>query len=254
MIPAPVGFQCPECVAGAQRQQPQVRTVFGGQAVDKPMVTYVLIGVTAAAFVLQLLLGINLVAGNFGMWPVGVAVYGEWYRLLTAVFLHGGWMHILFNMYVLYALGPTLERVLGHVRYLALYLLAGLGGSVASYMFSDIMTPSVGASGAIFGLMGALVVAGRRLRYDITQVLVLIGVNIVIGFIAPGVDWRAHLGGLVTGAAVAAIFAHAPRRARAMWQWSGVLLVLVVLVALTVWRTDQIMAAISVSLAPGMSA
>ena len=109
-------------------------------------------------------------------------------------------------MYVLYVLGPPLERLLGHGRFLALFLIAGLGGAVASFSFSSINTVSVGASGAIFGLMGALVVAGRHLRADITQVLVLIGINVVIGFIAPGIDWRAHLGGLLTGAAVAFVF------------------------------------------------
>jgi membrane associated rhomboid family serine protease len=111
---------------------------------------------------------------------------------------------------------------------------------VASYVFSDLRTVSVGASGAIFGLMGALVVAGRRLKYDITQVLVLLGINVVIGFLAPGVDWRAHLGGLVTGAAVAAIMVFAPARHRTVVQVGGVLAILVVMAALTMWRTAQI--------------
>jgi membrane associated rhomboid family serine protease len=107
-------------------------------------------------------------------------------------------------------------------------------------MFSDIRTVSVGASGAIFGLMGALVVAGRRLRYDVTQVLVLLGINMVIGFISPGVDWRAHLGGLVTGAAVAAIMVFPARRYRMAVQVTGIIAVLVVLAGLTMWRTAQI--------------
>jgi len=125
-------------------------------------------------------------------------------------------------MYVLFALGPVLERVLGHGRYLTLYLIAALGGGVASFWFSSVNAVSVGASGAIFGLMGALVVAGRRLRYDIRQVLILLAINLVIGFIAPGVDWRAHLGGLVTGAAVAAVFVLAPRAHRLTWQLLGI--------------------------------
>ena len=174
------------------------------------------------------------------MWPVGIAVGGEWWRLVTAAFLHGSFLHIAFNMYVLFALGPTLERILGHGRYLTLYVLAALGGGVASYVFSDIRTVSVGASGAIFGLMGALVVAGRRLRYDITQVLVLLGINVVIGFFSPGVDWRAHLGGLVTGAVVAAIMVFPARRHRTAVQVSGLLAVVFVLAALAAWRTTQI--------------
>lgn len=242
MIPAPVGFQCPECVNGAARQMRQPTTIAGAQVIAKPLVTYTLIGITAAAFVLQMLIGIDQVAGSYGMWPVAVAVNGEWYRLITAAFLHGSILHIAFNMYVLFALGPTLERILGHVRYLVLYLAAALGGSIASYAFSDMRTLSVGASGAIFGLMGALVVAGRRLRYDITQVLILIGVNVVIGFLASGVDWRAHLGGLAVGAAVAAIFVHAPARNRIVWQVGGVVAVLGALVAVTMWRTGEITA------------
>lgn len=240
MVPAPVGFQCPECVSSAAARQREPRTVFGGSVVGRPTVTYALIGLTVAAFVLQLLVGVDTSAGSYGMWPVGIALGGEWFRLLSSAFLHGSFLHIAFNMYVLYALGPTLERVLGHGRYLALYLLAALGGSVASYAFSDVRTVSVGASGAIFGLMGALVVAGRRLRYDITQVLVLIGVNVAIGFLAPGVDWRAHLGGLVTGAVVAAVFVHAPARGRTAWQAAGVVAVVVALMMVAMWRTTQI--------------
>ena len=156
------------------------------------------------------------------------------------MFLHGSFLHIAFNMYVLFALGPTLERILGHVRFTALYLLSAVGGAVASYFFSDITTVSVGASGAIFGLMGALVVAGRRLRYDVTQVLVLLGINVVIGFLAPGIDWRAHLGGLVTGAVVAAILVHAPRKSRTFIQVAGLSGVLLILVAVAMLRTSQI--------------
>jgi membrane associated rhomboid family serine protease len=102
-------------------------------------------------------------------------------------------------------------------------------------------TVSVGASGAIFGLMGALIVAGRRLNYDIKQVIILLGINVVIGFLAPGVDWRAHLGGLVTGAAVAAVFVLVPRRNRVLWQTLGILGILGALMCVTIWRTVQIM-------------
>lgn len=240
MIPAPVGFQCPECVGAAQKQRRSARTAFGGGVIASPSVTYSLIAINVFLFVLELLVGVGQVTEAYGMWPVGIALDGQWYRLLSAAFLHGSILHVLFNMYVLFALGPTLERVLGHARFLLLYILAALGGSVASYAFSDLRTLSVGASGAIFGLMGALVVAGRRLRYDITQVLVLLGINVVIGFLAPGVDWRAHLGGLVTGAAVAAVMAHAPARFRSLWQAAGVGLIIVVLVVAAVWRTQQI--------------
>jgi len=147
---------------------------------------------------------------------------------------------IAFNMYVLFFLGPTLERILRHTRFIVLYLLSAIGGSVASYWFSDLQTVSVGASGAIFGLMGALIVAGRRLRYDIKQVLFLLAVNVAIGFFSPGVDWRAHFGGLVVGAAVAAVMVFPPKRIRMQVQITGVVGLILILVALTMLRTNQI--------------
>lgn len=239
-IPAPVGFQCPECVHAAAATQRSATTVAGGRPIQAPVVTYALIAVNVVAFGLSWLGGLDKAAVEYGMWPAGIAINGEWWRLLTAAFLHGSLLHIAFNMYVLFALGPTLERVLGHVRYVVLYLVAALGGAVASYAFSDVRTVSVGASGAIFGLMGALVVAGRRLRYDVTQVLVLLGINVVIGFISPGIDWRAHLGGLVTGAAVAAVMVLPERAHRVLWQVLGVSGILLVLAVITAWRTQQI--------------
>lgn len=133
------------------------------------------------------------------MWPAGIA-QGEWYRLLSSTFLHGGIMHIAFNMYALWMLGPQLEALLGHRRFAGLYLLSALGGSVASYWFSPINTLSVGASGAIFGLMTATFVMGRELQADVSQVAAFLGINVVIGFLSPGIDWRAHLGGAVIGA------------------------------------------------------
>ncbi len=238
MIQAPVGYRCPDCMRAEQPVEPT--TVAGATTIAKPYVTYTLIVINLLVFAYQYSVGINAVAERWGMWPVGIVTGDQWYRLLTSAFLHGSFLHIAFNMYVLFALGPTLERILGHVRFTALYLLSALGGAVASYFFSDITTVSVGASGAIFGLMGALVVAGRRLRYDVTQVLVLLGINVVIGFLAPGIDWRAHLGGLVTGAVVAAILVHAPRKSRTFIQVAGLSGVLLILVAVAMLRTSQI--------------
>ena len=243
MRSAAVGFQCPDCVGEAARTVRQPSTVSGGGLITKPYVTWTLIGLTVAIFMWQFAAGVGAVAEDYGMWPFGIVLYGEWWRLLTAAFLHGSWLHIAFNMYVLFVLGPTLERVLGHLRFIVLYIVAALGGSVASYVFSDPRTVSVGASGAIFGLMGALIVAGRRMRWDITQVLILLGINVVIGFLSPEVDWRAHFGGLVVGALVAGIFVWTPaplRPVRVLWQVLGVLAILGILVAVTLWRTGQL--------------
>lgn len=240
MIDASVGFQCPECVAEGRATVRTPLTPMGGQPVRKATVTQVLIGINLVVFVLELVAGLDAVVGNWGMSPVAVSVGGEWWRLLTAAFLHGGFLHIAFNMYVLWVIGPQLETLFGHVRYLVLYLLAALGGSVASYAFGPVNSISVGASGAIFGLMAALIVAGRSMRADVTQIVILLAINIVIGFIAPGVDWRAHLGGAVTGAVVAAVMAYAPRQSRVLWQTLGCLAVAGVLVVSLMVRTASI--------------
>jgi len=236
MTSASVGFQCPECVAEGAAAVPATRTRFGGVAISRPYVTLTLIGINVVVFGAEFLAGVDTVASNWGMWPVGVALDNEYYRLFTATFLHENLLHIGFNMLVLWMLGPQLEALLGHVRFTVLYLVAGLGGSVASFWFSSPSVVGIGASGAIFGLMGAYVVVGRALRADISQVLGLIAINVVIGFVGGGIDWRAHLGGLVTGALVAAIFAYAPTTQRVLWQVVGVVVVVVALGVLITMR------------------
>ena len=239
---ASVGFHCPECVAAANARQRSVTTALGGRVPSKPSVTYALIAINAGIYLLGFVLpGTNTssMAVEFGMIPGAIAL-GEWWRLITSTFLHGGLLHVLFNMYVLYLLGPALERLLGHGRYLLMYLLAAFGGSVASYLFSPINVASVGASGAIFGLMGAILVVGRRFRHDVSQVALLLAINVVIGFVVPGIDWRAHFGGALTGAAAAAVLAYAPRTNRLLWQSLGLLAIFGVLIGLTMLRTAAI--------------
>lgn len=238
MISASVGFQCPSCVGNAKVSA--VHTPVGAPVISKPYVTFALIAINVAVFLLQLSVGINESASKWGMWPIGIAANGDYWTLMSSAFMHGSFLHIAFNMYVLWIMGPTLERVLGHSRFIALYLLAAFGGAVASYAFSDFRSVSVGASGAIFGLMGAFVVAGRRLRYDVTQVLVLLGINLVFGFLQPGIDWRAHIGGLVVGALVAAIFVFAPRRNQVLIQTLGCLGLLLILVVTALARTSAL--------------
>jgi membrane associated rhomboid family serine protease len=158
MINAPVGFQCPDCVSAARVAMPKNR--FGGSFNTVPTVTRYILITCVSIFLLSLLLGgTRSFAISFGMIPSAIA-QGEWWRLLTSTLLHGSILHLLFNMYALYWLGPQLERILGHSRFAALYVLSALGGSVASYWFSDLLTVSVGASGAIFGLITATIVLG----------------------------------------------------------------------------------------------
>lgn len=240
MIVAPVGFQCPDCVANAEESTRGPLSPMGTAVIRDAYVTKVLIGICGLVFVAEYLIGLDVVVREWGMSPGAVSLHGEWWRLMTAAFLHGGLLHILFNMYVLWVIGAALESLFGHVRYAILYLVSALGGSVASYAFGPFGLLSVGASGAIFGLMAALIVAGHHLRRDVTQVVFLLAINVVIGFLAPGIDWRAHLGGAVTGAVVAAVMAYAPRQSRKLWQTLGVLAWLGILVTVLTLRTGQI--------------
>ena len=239
MISAPVGFQCPECVAGAQVSLPKTR--FGGSFNTVPKVTRAILVTCIIIFVLSLLLGSFALA--FGMIPIAIA-QGEWWRLLTSTLLHGSILHLLFNMYALYWLGPQLERSLGHVRFAALYILSALGGSVASYWFSDLRTVSVGASGAIFGLITATIVIGREMRTDVSQLIVLLGLNVVIGFLQSGIDWRAHFGGAITGAAIAFIYTKGNRLNRDRIHRAGLAGIFVFLVLATLARNAQVSALI----------
>ncbi len=156
--------------------------------------------------------------------------------MFTAAFLHSPnfLLHIAFNMYALWILGQSLEPALGRTRFLVLYLLSALGGSVGVLLLSNPFQSVVGASGAVFGLFGALFVIQRKRGGDVRQLLILIVVNGVLGFVVPGIAWQAHLGGLLTGAAVAAVLAYVPRgRRRPVPQWSGLGAVGVVLTLLT---------------------
>ncbi|GIH75243.1 rhomboid family intramembrane serine protease [Planobispora longispora] len=236
MRDASVGFQCPECVAEGNKSVRQARSVFGGGAVAAPRVTWALLIVNVLAYFVETI-ATQQVVSRFAMEAGFVAYRHEWWRLITGAFLHsplssGGFAltHILFNMWALYAIGPELERRLGSARFLALYLLSALGGSVAVYLLSA--APVVGASGAIYGLFGALFVVGRRLGYDVRGVIWLIGLNVVITFTIPGISWQGHLGGLVIGAVVSAILVYAPARNRNAVQWAGCAAVLLVLIAM----------------------
>ena len=241
MIPASVGFQCPECVAEGRKTTRVARTVYGGKVrpgVAPGLVTRVLIGVNVAVFVATAASGANALTGNtgsstiynrFALIPIDVA-HGQWYRLITAAFLHYGLLHIGFNMFALWITGPQLEAVLGRLRFAALYLLAGIGGSILSVALGPFNEQAAGASGAIFGLFAALYIVARHLNLQAGGIAATIVFNLVFTFSVSGIDWRGHVGGLVTGAAIAAIYAYAPKgAARDRIQAAGVIGVAAVL-------------------------
>jgi membrane associated rhomboid family serine protease len=242
MTQAPVGQQCPDCVNEGKRTVRQTRTVLGGRAISRPTVTYTLLIMNVIVFVITYVTGHNAAIDKFGMQPIEIAVNHQYYRLFTSVFMHENIAHIGFNMLVLWIIGQQLEALLGHSRFIVLYLISGFAGAVASFWFSPIGIVGIGASGAIFGLMGGLLVAGRRLRYDVTQVAVLIGINLVIGFVLAGTDWRAHLGGLAGGLAVGAVFAHGPKKYRLAFEIASCVVIVAILVGLTLLRSSHIAA------------
>ena len=239
MRDAAVGHQCAECVsAGAKSvRQPKVRS--GGRwGSTTPVVTYVLIAINVLAFIVQT--ASSRVEAEFVMWSPAVA-NGELYRLLTSAFLHSGITHILFNMFALFVVGPPLEIWLGRMRFGALYLLSALGGSVLVYLFSPLNAPTLGASGAVFGLFAASFVVGRKVNVDIRWVVIMIVINLVITFTVPSISWQGHLGGLVTGGIVAFAYAYAPAKNRNQVQAGATLAVIALFVALVWWRTSYLL-------------
>ena len=254
MIPAAVGFQCPECV---RQGRVRTRTVFGGRVTANPSAaTYALIGLNCLAFLGE----ISSTSFVTRFWQVGGATQlingvphrvgvanGEYYRLLTSMFLHeppsaGGafFLHILFNMWCLFVVGPPLEALLGRVRFVALYLLTGLAGSVLAYVLTVPNVPELGASGAIFGLFGALLIVGRRLRLNIQPIALTIGLNLVLTFSLPNIGWQAHIGGLIAGMGLGAAWAYAPRANRTAIQIGSSVALAVLLVVMTILRTHNL--------------
>lgn len=255
--PAAVGFQCPEC---AGQPQQVVRARRGGSPFTRAPVTTALIALNLAVWAAIVTTGqqrsalVNLLALQpkgvctvrgldyvqvtpaecglaGGTYFAGVAE-GAFWQLLTSAFTHVSLVHIAFNMVALWFLGPQLERFLGARTYLALYLLSALAGSVAVFWLADPHSSTLGASGAVFGLMGALLVAAWRTGGDVTTLLVWLGANVAITFAAgEGISWQGHLGGLVGGLAVAAVLL-LPPKGRGPAAWVGLAAVTVALVTL----------------------
>ncbi|MGW7206460.1 rhomboid family intramembrane serine protease [Streptomyces sp. NPDC054837] len=254
MVSASVGFQCPDCVRGGSGtgHSPDAampRTIAGGTiAADPRLVTKILLGINLAVFIA--VRASNSLLGDLvliGAWPPapftateGVAE-GQWYRLVTSMFTHQEIWHIAFNMLSLWWLGGPLEAALGRARYLTLYLVSGLVGSVLAYLLESPTTATLGASGAIFGLFGATAVLMRRLNYDMRPIIALLVINMIFTFNpAFDISWQAHIGGLAGGVVIGYAMVHAPRERRALIQYGTCALVLALVVVLTLVRTAQL--------------
>jgi membrane associated rhomboid family serine protease len=256
MVSAAVGFQCHECVRAGSKGVRTPRTLTGGIArPDTGLVTMVIIGINVFVFLAvqgsdRLLERLLLTA--YSSDGHGVA-QGGWYRLISATFLHQQTFHILLNMIVLWMFGRPLEAQLGRLRYVATYLICGLGGSCASYLFNPPGTASLGASGAVFGLIGVLLVVERRFGAQTPSALVYLAILLLPGIVISNVDWRAHVGGLLVGCALGAIYAYAPRANRNYWH-AGLCLALTAALLVSVGvRTHRIQQQVAQRFAPGIS-
>jgi membrane associated rhomboid family serine protease len=209
-----------------------------GTRSQRPIVTYTLIALCLVVYGIQYLTG-DAVTNALIYAPVYTSI--EPWRMLTTVFIHASIFHVAINMYSLWVVGPALETMLGRIRYLVLFLIAGFGGSVAVLLLTNPLDGALGASGAIFGLFGAYFVIQRRLGGNATQMLIVIGLNLVIGFI-PGlnISWQGHVGGLVAGVAVAFVYLETRARRRRWLQITLIVVVVAVLVAISVVKAPTL--------------
>lgn len=238
MRQAAVGFQCPTCVSEGARSTRSGLTAYGGKRSANPALTsQVLIAVNVAVFLL-----VSATGGGNSPWLYRLALLpargtaiidgrpevfagvsdGAYWQLVTSAFTHLDLWHIGFNMVALWVLGPQLEAVLGRTRFLAVYFLSALSGSAMVYWLSGVQTPTIGASGALFGLMGALLVIAYKVRGDVSQLMLWIGLNFLITVVGRSfISWQGHLGGFLGGMLVAALFVYAPKASRSRWQLAG---------------------------------
>ncbi len=239
---------CPDCLRSAAVSARQPRAVFGGRAVSGAIVTWSLVAINVACYLAELIsqtvVNDGILVGRIGP-TIGVAD-GQWYRLITSAFLHEpglsgfGPAHIIFNMWALVVVGPSLERLLGRVRFLTVYLVSALAGSVLYYLLAPPTAQALGASGAIFGLFGAWFVVARRLRLDSRAIVFLIVINLVISFTLSGIAWQAHVGGLVAGGLLTAAYVYAPRSGREPIQLAATVAVVAALVIGVLIRDHQL--------------
>lgn len=265
MIPGAVGFQCPLCVQTGIRQTRQAELPYGGTRSRQPELTsWGLIGLNLAVWLLILATGSSAspllhqlalqvegmcvvdnlyvvsaeaaqCSGAGGQWWPGVAS-GGWWQILTSAFVHLQLMHLGFNMLALYFLGPQLERILGRARFLALYLISAITGSTLVMWLSEPHVTTLGASGAIFGMMAALLLLAWRLGGNYQQILIWIGINIAITIFGAGsISWQGHLGGFLGGLGVTAALVFLPKKHRRL-QWPLIALVTLVCVGAIVAR------------------
>ncbi len=229
-------MHCPECVREARATAPRTRPaiVTSLRSGNTPVVTYSIIALCLVVFIAQNVPGtVGTLVDIYGAYRPAYTELIPW-TMITSMFLHGSIPHFALNMFSLYIFGSILERSLGRLRFTALYFVSGFGGSVAVLLLAPGIAV-VGASGAIFGLLGAYFVIQRRLGGNNLQLIILIVLNLVIGFV-PGLNiaWQAHVGGLIAGAAVAFVYVRTSRTDQRRTQILGVVGIAAALVLTTI--------------------
>ncbi len=253
-----MGYQCIDCVSTAQQQHRAqaaayrkagygARTVAGARVPQRLVVVPLLIAVNVVVYALTAFQASDVMNNHNSpafadgvLWPEAVVVFDEWWRLLTSGFLHYGLIHLAMNMLALWVLGRDLEMLLGRVRFVALYVLSLFAGGVVVFAFGAEDTGTAGASGAIYGLMGAILVAVLRLRLNPTTAIGIIVLNVILSVSIPNISLLGHLGGLVAGAVVMVAMVYAPEKNRAAYQAGALAIVTVALIGLVVYRDTQL--------------
>ena len=273
MRDAAVGFQCPSCVVEGAKSTRTAKTPYGGKRTTNPGVLSIgLIATNVAVWLAVVVSGwqnsslpyrlallptgrcesvdepasfylgatserlCSVATNGDGRWVDGVSE-GAYWQLLTSGFAHIELWHIGFNMLALYFLGPQLEAVLGRVRFLALYLVSLLSGSALVYWLADERSATLGASGAVFGLIGALLVVAQKVGGDVRSLLIWLGLNVFITFAVPNVSWQGHLGGFIGGFLVGLVLVYAPKARRTTLQVAGLSVLAAVALGAVVART-----------------
>ena len=247
--PASVGFQCPDCVQQGNATVRRASAPYGGAIVARPGVVSLILGLlNVVAFVVTVATAPGGLTGNTGsrlfdeleLVPIRVAVDGEYWRLLGSAFLHIGLLHLAGNLLALAIVGPALERVFGRWRFLAIYLVSALGGSVAVYLFGSPFGAVAGASGAIYGLFAATLIVVRKLGLDARFMVLAVVLNFAVSF-APGISLLGHLGGFVTGGLLTLAMVYAPKASRTSLQILAIGVIVAVMVSAVLIRTDMLL-------------
>jgi membrane associated rhomboid family serine protease len=247
--PAAVGFQCPDCVKQGNATVRRASAPYGGRIVARPGVVSLILGLlNVVAFVVTVATAPGGLTGNTGsklfdeleLVPIRVAVDGEYWRLLGSAFLHIGLLHLAGNMLALAIVGPALERVFGWWRFLAIYLVAALGGSVAVYLFGSPFGAVAGASGAIYGLFAATLIVVRKLGLDARFIVVAIALNFAVS-LGPGISLLGHLGGFISGGLLTLAMVYAPKASRTSLQILAIGVLVAIMVSAVLIRTDMLL-------------